>query len=86
MESVTYPASHVERVMKVQEVILRAIDGRLKWYEAAEILGISDRQMRRFRITGTPYLILECSTSSGRMINRKPKEGRRPDGLRFRTC
>jgi transposase len=49
MESTAYPASHVERVMKVQEVILRAIDGRLKWYEAAEILGISDRQMRRWK-------------------------------------
>ncbi|MGH7262122.1 MAG: helix-turn-helix domain-containing protein, partial [Nitrospiraceae bacterium] len=35
--------------MKVQEVILRAMDGRLKWYEAAEILGISDRQMRRWK-------------------------------------
>jgi len=23
--------------------------GRLKWYEAAEILGISDRQMRRWK-------------------------------------
>lgn len=45
----TYPASAVERAMKVQEVILRAMDGRLKWYQAAEILGISDRQMRRWR-------------------------------------
>lgn len=35
--------------MKVQEVILRAIDGRLKWYEAAEVLGISERQMRRWK-------------------------------------
>ena len=49
MESGVYPASAVERAMKVQEVILRAIDGRLKWYQAAEILGISDRQMRRWR-------------------------------------
>lgn len=49
MEPVGYPASAVERAMKVQEVILRAIDGRLKWYQAAEILGISDRQMRRWR-------------------------------------
>lgn len=49
MESVGYPASAVERAMKVQEVILRAIDGRLKWYQAAEILGISDRQMRRWK-------------------------------------
>ncbi len=35
--------------MKVQTVVLRAMDGRLKWYQAAEILGISDRQMRRWR-------------------------------------
>jgi transposase len=35
--------------MKVQEVMLRAIDGRLKWYQAAEILRISDRQMRRWK-------------------------------------
>ena len=26
-----YPASAVERAMKVQEVILRAIEGRLTW-------------------------------------------------------
>ena len=49
MDSGVYPAS-VERAMKVQEVILRAIDGRLKWYHAAEILGISDRQMRRWKV------------------------------------
>ncbi len=49
MEQTSYPASAVERAMKVQEVILRAIDGRLKWYQAAEILRISDRQMRRWK-------------------------------------
>jgi transposase len=48
-EQPTYPASAVERAMKVQEVILRAMDGRLKWYQAAEILGISDRQIRRWK-------------------------------------
>ena len=36
MEQTSYPASAVERAMKVQEVILRAIDGRLKWYQAAD--------------------------------------------------
>lgn len=41
--------SEVERVMKVQEVILKATAGELKWYQAAEILGISDRQMRRWK-------------------------------------
>jgi transposase len=39
----------VERAMKVQEVILRTIGGKLKWYEAAEILGVSGRTMRRWR-------------------------------------
>lgn len=47
MRHVAYAPSAVERAMKVQEVILRAVDGRVKWYQAAEILGISDRQMRR---------------------------------------
>lgn len=50
MEKDLYPFLGVERAMKVQEVILRAIDGRLKWYQAAEILGISDRQMRRWKV------------------------------------
>jgi len=49
MNSCTYPFSAVERAMKIQEVILRAMDGRLKWYQTAEILGISDRQMRRWK-------------------------------------
>ena len=48
-EPAVYPSSAMERAMKVQEVIVRAIDGRLKWYQAAEILGISDRQMRRWK-------------------------------------
>jgi transposase len=39
----------MERMMKVQEVILKAMAGKLKWWEAAEIVGISDRTMRRWR-------------------------------------
>lgn len=38
-----------ERAMKRQEVILRAMSGEIKWYQAAQILGISDRQMRRVK-------------------------------------
>jgi len=49
MLSTYYLSPAVERAMKIQEVILRAIEGRLKWYQAAEILGISDRQMRRWK-------------------------------------
>ena len=44
-----YPATAVERAMKVQEVILRAMAKRITWWQAAEILGISDRSMRRWR-------------------------------------
>jgi len=35
--------------MKVQEVILKTMAGSLKWWEAAEIIGVSDRTMRRWR-------------------------------------
>jgi hypothetical protein len=34
--------------MKIQEVILRALARKITWYQAAEILGISDRHMRRY--------------------------------------
>ena len=35
--------------MKVQEVILRAMARKITWWQAAEIIGISDRHMRRWR-------------------------------------
>ena len=44
-----YPESAVERAMKVQEVLLRAIDGQLSWVQAGEILGLGPRQIRRLR-------------------------------------
>src|SRR3954464_12380721 len=52
----------MERMMKAQEVILKAaagevewagatrrMAGKLKWWEAAEIMGVTDRTMRRWR-------------------------------------
>src|SRR5947209_12828171 len=36
-------------MMKAQEVILKAAAGKLKWWEAAEIMGVTDRTMRRWR-------------------------------------
>jgi hypothetical protein len=36
----------VERAMKVQEVILRATAKKITWREAAEIIGITDRQRK----------------------------------------
>ncbi len=35
--------------MRVQEVILRALARRISWLRAAEIQGISDRQVGRLR-------------------------------------
>ena len=43
------PEAVVERAMKIQEVILRAMAKRITWWQAAEIMGISERQMRRRR-------------------------------------
>ena len=39
----------MERTMKIQEVILRAYAKKITWWQAAEIVGITDRQMRRWR-------------------------------------
>jgi transposase len=39
----------MERAMKVQEVMLQAMAKKITWFQAAEILGISDRHMRRWR-------------------------------------
>ena len=44
-----YSKAATERAMKVQEVILRAMAKKITWWQAAEIIGISDRQMRRWR-------------------------------------
>ena len=43
-----YNEAEMERTMKVQ-VILRAMAKRTTWWQAAEILGISARQMRRWK-------------------------------------
>ena len=42
-----YPMAALERTMKIQEVILRALAKKITWWQAAEIIGITDRQMHR---------------------------------------
>jgi hypothetical protein len=46
---IIYPRTAAERAMKLQEVLLRATSGKIKWWQAAELIGISERQMRRWR-------------------------------------
>ena len=63
----SYSKAAVERAMKVQEVILRAINRTITWWQAAEILGISDRHMRRMRVR------YERSGYNGLMDQRRGK-------------
>jgi hypothetical protein len=45
----SYRKAAMERAMKVQEVMLRAWARKITWWQAAEIVGITDRHMRRIR-------------------------------------
>ena len=44
-----YSAAEMERMMKVQDVLLKAMAKKITWWTAAEILGVTDRTMRRWR-------------------------------------
>ena len=44
-----YPGSAVERAMRIQEVVMRAVTGQIRWFQAAEILGVSCRTIRRWK-------------------------------------
>jgi transposase len=44
-----YPRTGAERAMKLHEVLLRASSRKIKWWQAAELMGVSERQMRRWR-------------------------------------
>jgi transposase len=44
-----YSAAEVERMMKLQDVLQKAMAGKMHWWEAAEVIGVSCRTMRRWR-------------------------------------
>ena len=44
-----FAAAAVERAMKIQEVIMRALSGAITWLQAADILGLDPRSVRRWR-------------------------------------
>jgi transposase len=48
-ETRQYSATEMERMMKLQDVLLKAMAKKITWWEAAEIIGVSDRTMRRWR-------------------------------------
>jgi hypothetical protein len=41
--------AELERLMRVREVMLQAISKKITWWQAAEILGVSARTMRRWK-------------------------------------
>jgi len=58
--------------MKLQDVLLKAMAKKITWWEAAEIIGVTDRTMRRWRER------LEADGYSGLVDRRKGKpSGRR---------
>jgi hypothetical protein len=57
----SYPPQARGRAMKVEEVILRAVSGQITFWQAARILRMSPRHLRRvmqrYRHTATAYRI-----------------------------
>jgi hypothetical protein len=44
-----YSAAEMERMMKLQDVLLKAMAKKITWWDAAEMIGVTDRTMRRWR-------------------------------------
>src|SRR6266481_789240 len=62
-----YSAAETERMMKLQDVLLKAMAKKIRWWDAAEIIGVTDRSVRRWRER------LELEGYSGLVDRRKGK-------------
>ncbi len=51
-----YSAAETERMMKLQDVLLKAMARKIRWWDAAEIIGVTDRTMRRWRDRSLRFL------------------------------
>src|SRR5436309_11756136 len=54
------PAREVERMMKLQDVLLKAMAKKISWLSAAEIIGVTPRTMRRWRARLEQTAIADC--------------------------
>lgn len=67
LDMFSYSKAAMERMMKVQEVLLRAMARKITWFQAAEILGFTDRFALLPRAGGTfplsPYGNFSCGSS-----------------------
>jgi len=59
-----------ERAMKFRDVIVQAMDGKLTWWQAAEILGVTARTMRRWRLRYQQYGV--SGLQDRRRVDRSP--------------
>lgn len=59
-----------ERAMKFKDVIVRAMGGELTWWQAADILGVSVRTMRRWRFKYQQFGI--AGLQDQRRVDRSP--------------
>jgi transposase len=66
-----YSAAETERMMKLQDVLLKAMAKKITWWAAAEIIGVTDRTMRRWRER------LEIHGYSGLVDRRKGRPSNR---------
>ena len=56
--------------MKLQDVMLRAMAKRITWFQAAEILGISCRQMQRWKTRFEHEGMRDCSIAAAAFLPR----------------
>jgi transposase len=59
-----------ERAMKFQDVIMQAMSGKLTWWQAAEILGVTARTMRRWRAKYQQFGVM--GLQDRRRVDRSP--------------
>ena len=73
-----YPQSQWERIMRIQDVFSKAQRKKITWNEAAEILGVNDRTVRRWK------QIVEQNGYEGLLDQRtkRPSPRRAPETIR----
>src|ERR1019366_1856379 len=82
-----YPRTAAERAMKLQEVLLRATSGKIKWWQAEEVLRLYrdqyfDLNVRHFHEKlseehqiGLSYTWVKQALQAAGLVKRKAKRG-----------
>ncbi|OQX62562.1 MAG: hypothetical protein B5M56_06170 [Desulfococcus sp. 4484_241] len=72
----SYPDTAVRRAMKICKIILRAMSGESTWFKAAQITGMSDRMMKRWKLRYKSMVTTVCLIVAG----QRPSPEREPYG------